>query len=138
MAERMIIEEERTGAKTSISMTRAMGEDIGWIAVEILEKIEKREINLTHHKWQWFIGHYWNDEIWKKALSKVITWAKNDGLDLNKNQYFLDFIFEKTAIELNIEVKKGAHPIFRQAFMELVTKKRPIPEPERQAKDLWD
>ena len=139
MAERMIIEDEHdTGPKTSIKMTRALGEDIGWIALEIMEAIENESIDLKYSRWQWFISHFWDDEIWKMALNKVIVQAKNDKLNLNKNNFFLNFIFEKIATELNNAMKKGVHPIFRQAFMELVTKQKPKPEKPHQAKDLWD
>ena len=135
----MIVEEEHGregGPKTSIKMTRSMGEDIGWIAIDIMEGIENQDVNLTYSRWDWFIGFFWNDPIWKSAMSKIITKAKNDRFNLNKCSYFLDFVFERTANELYTECKQGVHPVFRQAFMELVTKRKPQPQPILEWKDI--
>jgi len=133
MAETMIIDDKQdTGARTSIKMTRSMGEDAGFIILlDVMEAIEKSTINLSYSRWQWFFANIWNDPFWKKVMSKVVTWAKNDKLNLNKNGYFLDLVFEKTALEFNIEVKTGEHPVYRQSFRELITKERPKPEIEK-------
>lgn len=135
MSERMIIDGE---SRPPIKMTRSMGEDIGWKALFVLENIEKKSIDFSYSLWQWFIAHFWFDDVSKGMLSIVVRLAKNDELNLNKNQYFLDFIFEKTALELDKKMGKGVHPIVRQAFMDIINKKRPEPKPDRQAKDIWD
>lgn len=140
MTERMTIGDEGgSGPKTSIKMTRAMGEGIGWIALDILKEIEAGTINLSYTQWEWFIANFWFDDTWKKVLSKVINKSRTNKpkLDLNKNGYFLDFIFENVAIELHNEAKKGAHPIFRQSLMELVTKEKPKKKQPKTIKDLW-
>jgi len=138
MSNRMIINDEKDKTpKTSIKMTRAMGEDVGWIALDIMTGIEEHNIDLTFSRWEWFVSHFWDDEIWKKTLNKIILNAKNMDIDINKNQYFLDFMFENIATELNNAMKKGVHPIFRQAFMELVTKEKAKPLPKRKYEDLW-
>jgi len=132
-----VTDEGDKGPKTSIKMTRAMGEDIGWIALDIMEDIENGDINLKYSRWQWFISNFWNDEVWKIALNKVINMARKEQLDLNKNEYFLDYMFEHISTELNEACKKGTHPIFRQAFMELVTKNKPVPPEPKTVEDLY-
>lgn len=123
--------------KTSINVTRNLGQDIGFIAlIDILEAIENKTIKLNYSRWQWFIGYYWNDPIWKEALSKSITQLKNKNFNINKCSYFLDFIFEKTVNEM-VESTKGTHPIYKQALMELVTRNRPEKRKEREYDDLW-
>jgi len=141
MAQRMVIDDKSSdsGARTSIKMTRSMGEDIGWVALDdIMEAIEKHTINLSYSKWEWFIGFYWNDDVWKNALSKVINKARKDNFNLNKCSHFLDFIFTHTPVELHAETKSGMHPVFRQAVMELVGKKRQKETPrELKIEDLF-
>jgi len=134
---REIISGNDSGPKTSINMTRNLGQDIGFIVlIDILEAIEKNNINLSYSRWQWFIGYYWEDQIWKDCLAKVITDLKNKGFNLNKCSYFLDFIFEKTVNEM-VKSTKGTHPIYKQALMELVARKRPEKRKEREYEDLW-
>lgn len=126
-----------TGPRTSISMTRNLGQDIGFIVlIDILEAIEQKKINLSYSRWQWFIGFYWDDPVRKDCLAKVITELKNKDFNLNKCSYFLDFIFEKTVNEM-VESTKGSHPIYKQALMELVARIRPEEKPEREYSDLW-
>jgi len=137
MNREIIDDKTDTGPRTSISMTRNLGQDIGFIAlIDILEAIEDKTINLSYSRWQWFIGYYWNDPVWKDCLAKVITELKNKDFNLNKCSYYLDFIFEKTVNEM-VESAKGSHPIYRQALMELVARKRPEKKPEREYSDLW-
>ncbi len=63
MTERMTIGDEGgSGPKTSIKMTRAMGEGIGWIALDILKEIEAGTINLSYTQWEWFIANFWFDD----------------------------------------------------------------------------
>lgn len=137
MNREIIDDKTDTGPRTSISMTRNLGQDIGFIVlIDILEAIENRTINFSYTRWQWFIGYYWNDKVWKDCLAKVITELKNKNFNINKCSYFLDFIFEKTVNEM-VESLKGTHPIYKQALMELVARKRPEKKPEREYSDLW-
>lgn len=126
-----------TGPKTSIRITRGLGQDVGFIAlIDILEAIEERNIHLNYSRWQWFVSYFWEDEIYKKALAKAITILKNRDFDINKCSYFLDLIFEKTSYEME-QSSKGTHPIYKQALMELVTRKRPEKRHERNYDDIW-
>lgn len=138
MAEREIVTDEGgTGPKTSIKMTRSMGEDIGWIGLDVMEKIEDETIDYNYTKWQWFFANFWGDKIWKKVMSKVVGKAKNDKFALNKNKVFLDYVFENTATELNAVYEKGMHPIARFSLMELVDKEKPEPEKPKTVEELW-
>ncbi len=130
-------DKKSTSPKGSISMTRNLGQDIGFIVkLDVLMAIENRTIDFTYSQWQWFVGYFWEDTAWKNALSQCITDFKNLKFNMNKCSYFVDFIFERTVNEM-VESNEGAHPIYKQAFMELLTRNRPEKQPEREYCDLW-
>lgn len=131
----MIIDD--SAQKTSIKMTRSMAEDTGLRVKKILEQIIDGSIDLPYSEWIWLVSQTWCDDIWISAMIKVVIRAKYEGLNLNKNQYFLDLILERTPSEMKAEFKK-IHSIARLSLMELLNKKTPEPEPKHQAKGIWD
>jgi len=122
--------------KTSLTMTRAMADDIGLKVKKILEDIDNKTINQSYTDWQWFISECWSDDIWIMAMNKAIIKCKEIKLDLNCCKNFLDIIQEMSPTELKNEFKK-THPIARLSLMDIVNKKQPKPKPERLYEDLW-
>lgn len=133
----MVIDGSDGAQKTSIKMTRSMAEDTGMKIKKILEDILNGSIDIPYSEWVWLVSQCWSDDIWISAIVKLIIKAKNEGMDLNKNQYFLDLILEMTPSEIKTEFRK-IHSIARLSLMELLNKKPPEPEPKHKARDLWD
>jgi len=137
MAERMTITDEgRSGAKTSLKMTRSMSEDIGLKVKEIFEKIAEGTVDLKYTEWQWLITQCWSDEIWVSAVNKAIYKAEVGEIDLNHNGAFFQLIRERTLLELKKEFTK-THPIAKMSLMDILLKKPPKKEREHQYKDIW-
>ena len=135
--QRMIPTDETEGyAKTSLTMTRAMSEDIGLKVKKVLEDIANNTVALSYTEWQWMVSQAWCDEIWIMAMVKAIQMAKREGINLNKNVEFLNTISEMTASELKNEFRK-THPIAKLSLMDLIQKKPPEPEKPRKYEDLW-
>jgi len=133
----MIPTDDREGyAKTSLSMTRSMSEDIGLKVKKILEDIDAGTVNLSYTEWQWFISECWCDDIWIMAINKAIIKCREVELDLNLCKEFLMIIQEMSATELKNEFKK-THPIAKLSLMDIVDKKPPKPQPGRVYEDLW-
>lgn len=129
-------DDDKTTAKTSLIMTRSMSEDIGLKVKKTLESIDKKTINYSYAQWQEYVSYIWSDDIWIMALNKAIRLSKESEVDLNRNKYFLDLIWEMSPTELKNEFKK-THPIARLALMDLIDKKPPKPERRRKYEDLW-
>lgn len=127
---------EKSHARTSLTMTRAMSEDIALKVRKIKIDIDGNCVNLTYSEWQEFISYVWSDEIWIIAMNMAIEKAKEEKIDLNHNKEFLRLISERSPSELKLEFKK-THPIARLALMDVIDKKPPEPEPERKYEDLW-
>ena len=114
-------------AKTSLTMTRSMSEDIGLKIKKILEDIDNNKVDLTYTQWQELISYCWNDEVWIMAMNKTIRQCKIYNIDLNRNVEFLNIIVEMTPSELKNEFRK-THPIARLSLMDIVDKQPPKPE----------
>jgi len=146
MGRQMVPDDDRTGyGKTSLTMTRAMSDDIGMKLKKIMELIhntidpnpnDMEKIGLTHAQWQEVVSYLWNDEIWSDAINKAVIRCKQADINLNSNMEFLILILEKGPIQLKAEFRK-THPIARLALMDLVTKEPPEPEKKRKYADLW-
>jgi len=138
MPKQMIPSEDTSGSyqRTSLTMTRSMSEDIGLKVKKTLESIDNGTIDYSYTQWKEFVSYCWSDEIWISALNKVIDRCKKYNIDLNKNDVFLDIIYEFSPIELKNEFRK-THPIARLALMDLIDKKPPKPMPKRVYADLW-
>jgi len=133
----MIPTDDKEGyAKTSLTMTRAMSEDIGLKVKKILEDIANNTVNLSYTEWQWFVSQAWCDEIWVMAMVKAIQIAKREHIDLNTNEEFLNLISEMSASELKNEFRK-THPIAKLSLMDLIQKKIPEPVKPKTVEELW-
>jgi len=147
MANRQMIPDDETKgyAKTSLTMTRAISNDIGMKLKKILEQIHntiglddnsKEKINLTHAQWQEVITYLWNDPIWSQAFNILIIRCRQEEINLNRNLEFLIRIAEKAPSELKAEFSK-THPIARLSLMDLVTKEPPVPKKPKTVEELW-
>ena len=133
----MVPSDEKEGyGKTSLTMTRAMSEDIALKIRKIKKDIDNNKIKLSYSEWQEFVSYCWSDDIWIMAMNTAIEMAKDENLDLNHKKEFLRLISEKSPSELKIEFKK-THPIARLALMDVIDKKPPKPEKPRKYADLW-
>ena len=129
-------DESKGHARTSLTMTRSMSEDIGLKVKKTLEQIDNDTISFSYTQWQEFVTYCWSDEIWCMAMNKAIRMAKEKKIDLNTNKEFLNIISEKSLSELKNEFRK-THPIARLALMDLIDKKPKKPEIQRKYEDLW-
>ena len=129
-------DEDKGFGKTSLTMTRAMSEDIALKVRKIKEDIDANKINLSYSSWQEFVSYCWSDDIWIMAINRAIELAKQQNLDLNHNAEFLGLISERSPSELKMEFKK-THPIARLALMDIIDKKPPKNEKPRKYEDLW-
>lgn len=131
-----ISDDDKGSSKTSLKMTRSMGEDIGMKIKKILEDIYADKVDLTYLQWQEVVSYCWSDEIWLKAINKAIYHASIKKIKLNKNGAFLQLIAEMTLAELKEEFRK-IHSIAKMSLMDIINKKPPEPERKRKYEDLW-
>jgi len=129
-------DEEKGFGKTSLTMTRAMSEDIALKIRKIKNAIDSNTINLSYSEWQELVSYCWSDDIWIMAMNMAIEMAKDEKIDLNHCKDFLKLISERTPSELKIEFKK-THPIARLSLMDIIDKQPPKTEKPRRYEDLW-
>lgn len=112
--------------RTSLRMTRVISDEIGCSLEEILQQIynvfdpeakEEEKINLSYSQWQYLITQLFHDEILIMALNKTVLGARDQGIDLNRNKVFLDYVTERIVSELKTEIKKTQHPIALLSLM---------------------
>lgn len=129
-------DETRGYAKTSLSMTRSIAEDIGMKIRDVLDQITDDEINLTYVQWKEYTTNCWNDKLQMKALNIAITKAWQQNINLNKNEKFLQLIQEKSFPEFKLEME-STHPIAKMSIKDNIGKEKPKPDPKHQYKDVW-
>ena len=129
-------DDDKGYAKTSLTMTRAMSEDIGLKLKKTLEEIDAKTVNMSHVEWKELVSYCWCDEIWIMAMNIAISRCREEDINLNTNKEFLKIISERSLSELKNEFRK-THPIAKMSLMDIVRKKPPEPEPERKYEDLW-
>ena len=133
----MIPDDEKSGyAKTSLSMTRSIAEDIGMKIRDVLDKITDNEIDLTYVQWKEYVTNCWHDKLQMKAINIAITKAEKHKINLNKNEKFLQLIQEKSFPELKMEME-STHPIAKMSIKDNIGKEKPKPAPKHQYKDVW-
>ena len=106
--------------RTSLRMTRVISDEIGGTLEDILGKIhnvfnseaeEGDKISLSYAQWQYMITELFHDETLIMALNKTVIGARDDHIDLNRNETFLNYILEHISSELKTEILKKQHPI---------------------------
>ena len=133
----MVLTDENKGhAKTSLSMTRSMAEDIGLKVRSVCEQATDETIQFTFTEWLEFFSQCWNDKIWIRAINIAISDAQDARINLNKNHPFLVLVRQKSFVELKLEME-NTHPIAKMALKDNIGKKTPEPQKERKYSDLW-